>query len=110
MGIMDAFNPEDRVDVKFSDFYTLMQAAAEAQANLHYIENAVIVKIPFNSVAVVYHSEGLAVKMLAHLGAEAVVKARKKEGRSDICHDAGGGHHVFVQRLVAVEQLIPESG
>ena len=46
MGILAAFNPEDRVEVKFSDFYTLMQAAAEAQANLHYIENAVKANVP----------------------------------------------------------------
>lgn len=31
MGLIDAFNPEDRVDVKFSDFYSLLKTAAKAE-------------------------------------------------------------------------------
>ena len=30
MGIMDVFNPEDRVSVKFSDFYALMREIGRA--------------------------------------------------------------------------------
>lgn len=31
MGLIDAFNPEDRVDVKFTDFYSLLKTAAKAE-------------------------------------------------------------------------------
>lgn len=31
MGMMDAFNAEDRVDVKFSDFYTLMKGCTQRE-------------------------------------------------------------------------------
>lgn len=31
MGIMDAFSPEDRVQVTFSDFYRLMREGAKAE-------------------------------------------------------------------------------
>ena len=46
MGVMDAFNPEDRVEMKFSDFYRLMESAANARAKLRYIENAVNTNVP----------------------------------------------------------------
>lgn len=31
MGLVDVFNPEDRVEVKFSDFYSLLKTAAKAE-------------------------------------------------------------------------------
>lgn len=42
MGLADAFNKEDRVEVKFTDFYEMMYAAAKAEL----IENAVRAKVP----------------------------------------------------------------
>lgn len=50
MGIMDAFNPEDRVEVTFTQFYKLMEQAAEAKAKLQYIENAVVANVPNNYI------------------------------------------------------------
>lgn len=42
MGILDAFNPEDRVEVKFSDFYALMREASKAEL----LMNAVNCDVP----------------------------------------------------------------
>ena len=44
--LADAFGPEDRVQVKFSDFYSLMKRTAEAEAGFKYIENAVKANVP----------------------------------------------------------------
>lgn len=46
MGLADAFGAEDRVSVKFSDFYRMLQTAAEADAKLHYIQNAIDAEVP----------------------------------------------------------------
>ena len=37
MGVLDAFAPEDRVNVKFSDFYTLMLESAKAELMMNAI-------------------------------------------------------------------------
>lgn len=42
MGLMDALNSEDRVSVKFSDFYTLVREAAKAEL----VMNAVNCDVP----------------------------------------------------------------
>ena len=42
MGIMDVFNPEDRVSVKFSDFYALMRDSTKVE----FIENAINCNVP----------------------------------------------------------------
>lgn len=42
MGIIDAFSAEDRVSVKFSDFYAMIQQAAKAEI----IMNAVRCNVP----------------------------------------------------------------
>ena len=42
MGIMDAFNPEDRVDVRYSDFYALVREATKAEL----VMNAVSCDVP----------------------------------------------------------------
>lgn len=44
--LADAFGPEDRVQVKFSDFYSLMKRTAEAEAGFKYVENAVKANVP----------------------------------------------------------------
>lgn len=41
MGLMDAFNPEDRVQVAFSDFYSLMKNSARADLMLNGIKNKI---------------------------------------------------------------------
>ena len=42
MGLVDTFSAEDRVDVKFSDFYALMKKAATAEL----VMNAVNCDVP----------------------------------------------------------------
>ena len=37
MGMLDAFTPEDRVQVKFSDFYELMRESAKAEIMMNAI-------------------------------------------------------------------------
>lgn len=46
MGLADAFGSEDRVPVLFSTFYQMMKAAAEAEAKMKYLENAVAANVP----------------------------------------------------------------
>lgn len=46
MGLMDAFNPEDRVEIKLSDLYRFLNETAEAKAKSCYIENAVNANVP----------------------------------------------------------------
>lgn len=41
MGLMDALNPEDRVQVTFKDFYSLMKHSAKAELMLNGIKNKV---------------------------------------------------------------------
>lgn len=31
MGLMDAFNPEDRVEIKISDFYKMMKESSKSE-------------------------------------------------------------------------------
>lgn len=38
MGILDAFNPEDRVSVKFSDFYKLMLEGTKAELMMNAVK------------------------------------------------------------------------
>lgn len=42
MGLCDAFSPEDRVSVKFSDFYNLMRESSKAEL----LMNAVKCRVP----------------------------------------------------------------
>lgn len=42
MGIMDIFNPEDRVSVKFSDFYALMRDSTKVE----FMANAINCNVP----------------------------------------------------------------
>ncbi len=46
MGIMDAFSPEDRVSVKFSDFYALMRDSTKVE----FMENAIKCEIPYRYI------------------------------------------------------------
>ena len=46
MGLVDAFGAEDRVQVKFSDFYTLIKEAAKAEL----IWNAVNCEVPYQFI------------------------------------------------------------
>lgn len=41
MGIVDMFNSEDRVQVKFSDFYSLVKEATKAEFLMNGIKNCV---------------------------------------------------------------------
>ena len=41
MGLVDAFSAEDRVEVKFSDFYRLMRESAKAEIAMNCIKNDV---------------------------------------------------------------------
>ena len=44
--IADAFNPEDRVSVKYSDFYRIIESSCSQAAALMYIKNAVMAGVP----------------------------------------------------------------
>lgn len=44
MGISDAFKPEDRVSVKFTDFYNMMYEAARAEVIETAVRNGVPLK------------------------------------------------------------------
>ena len=46
MGLADAFNAEDRIEVKYSDFYRMVKAEAEVQ----FLRNAVIAEVPYEEV------------------------------------------------------------
>lgn len=46
MGLIDAFNPEDRVEIKISDLFRFFKETAEATSALKYIENAVRAGVP----------------------------------------------------------------
>lgn len=41
MGMMDAFNPEDRVQVTFSDFYALMKQSVKADLMMNGVKNKI---------------------------------------------------------------------
>ena len=41
MGLMDALNPEDRVQVTFKDFYSLMKQSAKAELMMNGIKNKI---------------------------------------------------------------------
>ena len=47
MGLVDAFTKEDRVEVKYSDFYALVRAGAERDIIANGIKN----KIPHKYIA-----------------------------------------------------------
>ena len=44
--LADAFNPEDRVSVKYSDFYRIIENSCSQAAALMYIKNAVMAGVP----------------------------------------------------------------
>ena len=46
MGLADAFAAEDRVDVKFTDFYNLMKGCTQ----LDMLMNAVKTKVPYEYI------------------------------------------------------------
>lgn len=46
MGLADAFSAEDRVDVKFTDFYNLMKGCTQ----LDMLMNAVKTKVPYEYI------------------------------------------------------------
>lgn len=48
--IADAFNPEDRVTVKYSDFYRIIENSCSQAAALMYIKNAVEAGVPNNYI------------------------------------------------------------
>lgn len=50
MGLADAFGAEDRVEVKFSDFYNMMKAASDAASEMKYVKNALETGIPANYI------------------------------------------------------------
>lgn len=54
MGLMDALNSEDRVNVKFSDFYTLVREAAKAEL----VMNAVNCDVPHRYIREMATGEG----------------------------------------------------
>ena len=54
MGIVDAFSAEDRVSVKFSDFYRLMKRAAETETKEEVIRKITeIVKNDADAVQII---------------------------------------------------------
>ena len=46
MGLIDAFSAEDRVSVKYSDFYSFMKASARAEV----IWNGVKTRVPYEFI------------------------------------------------------------
>lgn len=44
--LADAFNPEDRVSVKYSDFYRIIENSCSQAAALMYIKNAIMAGVP----------------------------------------------------------------
>ena len=48
--IADAFNPEDRVSVKYSDFYRIVENSCSQAAALMYIKNAIEAGVPNNYI------------------------------------------------------------
>ena len=46
MGLADAFEKEDRVSVKFSDFYRLMRESVKAE----FLMNAVTCRVPHEQI------------------------------------------------------------
>ena len=54
MGLCDAIGPEDRVSVKFSDFYTLVREAAKAEL----VMNAVNCDVPHRYIREMVAGEG----------------------------------------------------
>lgn len=50
MGLADAFGAEDRVEVKFSDFYSMMKAASDATSEMKYVKNALEAGVPANYI------------------------------------------------------------
>lgn len=46
MGLVDSFSAEDRVEVKYSDFYRMVKAEAELQ----FLRNAVVAEVPYEEV------------------------------------------------------------
>ena len=50
MGLADAFGAEDRVEVKFSDFYNMMKAASDAISEMKYVKNALEAGVPANYI------------------------------------------------------------
>lgn len=50
MGLADAFGAEDRVEVKFSDFYNMMKAASDATSEMKYVKNALEAGVPANYI------------------------------------------------------------
>lgn len=55
MGIMDAFNPEDRVQVTFSDFYALMKQSVKADLMMNGVKN----KIDYDAIYTMMMGEHL---------------------------------------------------
>lgn len=41
MGFMDAINPEDRIDIKFGDFYALVKNSTRAELMMNGIKNKI---------------------------------------------------------------------
>lgn len=54
MGFCDAIGPEDRVSVKYSDFYTLVREAAKAEL----VMNAVNCDVPHRYIREMATGEG----------------------------------------------------
>ncbi len=48
--LADAFNPEDRVTVKYSDFYRIIENSCSQAAALMYIKNAIEAGVPNNYI------------------------------------------------------------
>ena len=53
MGLMDAFNTEDRVQVKFSDFYAMMKEGTRAEM----MENGLKNRIPHAHILAVVNGK-----------------------------------------------------
>lgn len=50
MGLADTFGAEDRVEVKFSDFYNMMKVASDAASEMKYVKNALETGVPANYI------------------------------------------------------------
>lgn len=55
MGLMDAFNPEDRVTVTFTDFYKMMREAARSEL----LQNAVKMYVPHEHIVAMLYGPPL---------------------------------------------------
>lgn len=50
MGLMDAFQAEERIPLRISEVYGLLEAASEATAKARYLTNAISCEVPYRYI------------------------------------------------------------